>query len=472
MTASQKLAQFAAGLTAESIPADVRTAAGLHVLDTFGCGLAAFALGEAEFIQRTVEQSHAPGACTAIGFPAGTLAAEEAAMVNGVRYHALDYDDTHPDAVTHVSSAVVAAAFAAAEEVSVSGPEVVAAIVAGNEVSIRIGAAAAGQFHARGFHPTGMVGIFGATAAAARARRLDAVTTAHAFGLAGSMAGGLLEFLSDGAQTKPLHPGWAARAAVTAVRMAANGATGPTTVFEGPRGFYATYLHGGQVNFEEQLADLGDRWETPRIAYKPYAACHFTHAPVDALAQLMETEPLDPDEVVEIVALSEPTGVGLVLEPAADKVRPRTPYDSKFSLPYCLAHQLVRKELGISSFVADEIADPDVLAVASRVSYETKKYSATPDSFGGGVRVTLRDGRVLEKELRHQRGSQVNPMTEADIIAKYRDNASLTLDEDDVALVQNFATHLTDAETLAPFRALASAHRAAGVREPAMSVAQ
>jgi 2-methylcitrate dehydratase PrpD len=458
-TASQRLAEFSAGLTSEQLPAEVADAATLHALDTIGCGLAAFALGEGDFIHASVEESHAPGSATAIGFST-TISARDAALVNGVRSHALDYDDTHPNSVVHVSSAVTPTALAAGEEVGATGAEVLAAIVAGNEVSIRIGTVAAGQFHARGFHPTGMVGIFGATAAAARIHRLDAAATANAFGLAGSMAGGLLEFLSDGAQTKPLHPGWAAQSALAAVRFASHGATGPAAVFEGDRGFYATYLHGVSADIASELDDLGTRFETPRIAYKPFAACHYTHAPVDALAELMRAKDFEAADVESIVALSEATGVKLVLEPAADKLRPRTAYDSKFSLPYCLAHQLVKGHLGVESFTDERIGDPEVLALTPLVSYEMRQYSPTPDSFGGGVRIVLRDGRVRELELRHQRGGQDNPMTESDIREKFRANACLALGASDVERLETLFMGLAKASDLADVSVLAQARKA------------
>ena len=456
MSISTQMADFGSRLTVDDLPEAVQEAAGLHVLDTIGCGLAAVALGEADFVQTSAEESHAPGSASVLGSPV-SMSAEDAALVNGVRCHALDYDDTHAEAVTHISAAVVPAALGAVEATGGSGADLLAAVVAGNEVSVRIGAAGAGEFHRRGFHPTGVVGVFGATVAAARAHGLSAEVTAHAIGLAGSMAGGLLEFLSDGSQTKPLHPGWAARAALSAVRMARHGATGPATVLEGGRGFFATYLHGFEVDLAPSVKDLGTRWETPRIAYKPYAACHFTHAPVDALAELMRRERIDPGEVGGLHVYAEPTGVGVVLEPVADKLRPRTPYDAKFSLPYCLSHQLVHGELPVASFTESAIIDPAVLALTPTVSYEERSYSDKPGSFGGGIRVTMRDGRVLEHELRHQRGGEENPMSEESIVAKYRDNASLALEADQVEQLASLLTGLRDEESLRGFSVVGAA---------------
>lgn len=461
-TAAQRLAAFGAELTYALLPAEVVAAAKLHLLDTLGCGLAAVALDEAPFVVGAAAEEAAGGPATALGMPDG-LASADAALVNGTLCHALDYDDTHPDSVVHVSAAVVPAALAAGEVAGASGRELVCALVAGNETSTRIGMAAGGRFHARGLHPTGVCGVFGATVAAARVRGLDPGQTANALGIAGSMAGGLLEFLADGAKTKPLHPGWAAHAAVSAVRLAAHGATGPATVLEGRRGFFATYLHDVAVDLTGQLADLGRRWETPEIAYKPYPACHYTHAPIDALAELVEREGLTAGDVASITALSDETGVGLVLAPLEDKLRPRTVYDAKFSLPYCLAARLVRGRVDVGSFTDEAITEPAVLELAARVDYELKAYAAAPDAFPGGVHVRTRDGRVLTAELRHQRGGSENPMSPQEVIDKYRANAEPALPARTVADLERAVLGIEEDGSLAPFAVLGQARAAAAV---------
>ena len=421
-TATQRLAEFAVGLRFAEIANEVVEASRLHLLDTLGCGLAAHALNEVPFVAAAVAEEASGGPATVIGMPTG-LPAADAALVNGTLCHALDFDDTHPDSVVHVGAAIVPAGLAAGELARAPGEDLVCALIAGNETSIRLGMAAGGRFHARGLHPTGVCGVFGATVTAARLRRLDAERMTNALGIAGSMAGGLLEFLADGAKTKPLHPGWAAHAALIAVRLAAHGATGPATVLEGRRGFFATYLHGETLDLDGQLSDLGVRYETPQIAYKPYPACHYAHAPIDALAHLVDTEALRAQDVDSITALSDETGVGLVLHPLEDKLHPRTAYDAKFSLPYCLGALLVHGRVDVASFTRDAIDDPAVLEIASRVGYELKAYAPSPDAFPGGVRVHTRDGRVLEAELRHQRGGAENPMSAEDVIEKYRANA-------------------------------------------------
>jgi 2-methylcitrate dehydratase PrpD len=457
VTASARLAEFVTSLRLEDLPAGVREAAKLHALDTLGCGLAAHGLGEGTFVHAAAAEVATAGPATAIGRPGG-LPAGEAALLNGTLCHLLDFDDTHPDSVVHVSAAVVPAALAAAETSgAVSGAELLCALVAGNEISVRLGMAAGGRFHARGFHPTGVCGVFGATATVAKLRGLSEEQTINALGIAGSMAGGLLEFLADGAKTKPLHPGFAAQAALTAVRLAAHGASGPRSVLDGERGFFAAYLNGEETNLAEQVADLGTRYETPRIAFKPYPACHYVHAPVDSLAMLIEREGLTADDVESITAFSDATGVALVLEPAADKVRPRTVYDAKFSLPFCLASLLVHGSVDVTTFAEAAIAESAVLELAMRVRGEVRAYALSPDAFPGGVRVHTRDGRTLEHELRHQRGGSEFPMSTDDIVAKYRFNAGQALTGAAAAGLEEAVLGLDGLRSLTTFGVLSGA---------------
>src|SRR5919198_685782 len=311
-TAAERLASFATSLTYDRIPPHVVEAAKLHALDAVGCGLAASALGVATEGRTAMAEVGGEPQASVIGLDAA-LPAASAAFANAMLCHGLDYDDTHSDSVAHISTVVVPAATAVAEARSVDGRELLTAIVAGNEIVTRIGMAASGAFHRRGFHPTAICGIFGATAAACRLSGHDAATTTSALGLAGSFAGGLFAYLADGTATKPVHPAWAAHGALLASHLAALGAEGPPSVLEGKFGLSHAFV-GRRVDLEEQLADLGVRWETPRIAFKPSPACHFFHGSLGATASICAD--VDPDAVAEVVVSIPEEGVSLVLEPA------------------------------------------------------------------------------------------------------------------------------------------------------------
>jgi 2-methylcitrate dehydratase PrpD len=434
-TAAQRRAAFTSTLTFEDIPGEVVEAAKLHLLDTLGCGLAAHALGVATEGRTAMAELGGEGRSSVIGLN-GSLSAPNAAFANAMLCHGLDFDDTHSDSVSHVSVVVCPAAIAAAEAHGTSGRELLTAIVGGNEVVTRVGMAASGAFHARGFHPTAICGIFGGTTAACRLSGSSVESTTSALGIAGSFAGGLFAYLDDATATKPMHPAWAAHGALFAARLASLGAEGPPGVLEGRFGVYHAFVGAakGEVDIDSQLADLGERWETPRIAYKPYPACHFIHGSLGATASLIDG--LEPEQIEEVLVWVPQAGVSLVLEPAASKVAPRSEYEAKFSLQFSTAAMLVHGQVGVRSYSDEAIADPRVLELARKVRYETREYASYPAAFPGGVRIRMQDGRTLEADFPHQRGAPENPMSPDEVRAKFHGNASLALSDEAVETLE------------------------------------
>ncbi len=446
--AAERLAAFTTGLAYEAVPPDVVEAAKLHLLDTLGCGLAAHALDVATAGRAAAAEMGGTPEATVIGL-GRRLPAAQAALANAMLGHGLDFDDTHADAICHVSVVVGPAALAVGEARGAPGRDVVAALVGGSEIVARLGMAAAGAFHRRGFHPTGVCGIFGATAAAARLDGLDARAAARALGIAGSLASGLLAFLEDGSPTKPIHPGWAAHGAIMATRLVAHGAAGPAAVLEGRYGLYDAFVGQDGLALEREISDLGARWETRRIAVKPYPACHYMHGVLGAAERATGGQALAPDEIVDVVVTVPEAAVPIVLEPAAAKLAPRTGYDGKFSLPYSTAAMLVRGTVGVATYTETAIGDPVVLEVARRVRYETRPYPTAARAFPGGIRIRLRDGRTLEADCPHQKGAPDNPLSAAEIAAKYRRNAGLALPPAAVAALQAVVLDLEGVRDLA-----------------------
>ncbi|HZO96219.1 MAG TPA: MmgE/PrpD family protein [Gaiellaceae bacterium] len=454
--AAQRLAEWTGALTFEEIPPEVVEAAKLHLLDTIGCGLAAHALGVAGEGRAAMAELGGEQQSSVIGLD-GALPAPNAAFANAMLCHGLDFDDTHSDSVAHVSAVVCPATIAAGEANGSSGRDVLAAIVGGNEVVTRVGMAASGAFHARGFHPTAICGVFGAATAAARLAGSGPARTASALGIAGSFAGGLFAYLDDATPTKPMHPAWAAHGGLLAARLAALGAEGPPGVFENRFGVYYAFVGatGGEVDLDAQLGDLGSRWETPRIAFKPYPACHYIHGSLGATASLLPQ--VDAGEVEEIVVTVPEAAVPLVLEPAGAKAAPRSEYEAKFSLQYSTAAMLVHGRVGVRTYTEEEIADPRVLALAAKVRHETKEYASYPAAFPGGIRIRLRDGRTLEADAPYQLGGPENPMSADEVRAKFRENASLALGDRELAAFEEAVLTLEERDDLrAVFAGLAA----------------
>jgi 2-methylcitrate dehydratase PrpD len=456
LTATESLARFTNALDADSTaPASVRQAVVLHLLDALGCGLAAVGLDAAPY-GRSLGAESGPGPATALGVQAPVPPAT-AALVNGISAHALDFDDTHPGSIAHVSAVVAPAALAAGQAVGASGRQLAGALLAGNEVTCRIGRPAADAFHLRGFHATPICGVFGAVAAVAKLSDLDVRRTVNALGIAGSMASGLLAFLSDGSATKQLHPGWMAHAAHVAVELAAHGATGPAAILEGQSGVYSAFIDRHDVDVEELTSDLGSVWETPNIAFKPYPACHFLHAPLDALAQLKADRDLDLDAIERVTVFEPRAGIELTLEPLERKRRPATTYEAKFSAPFAVGALLTAGRVDAATFDSASLSDSRIQAIADRVDYEERSYDSFPESLPGGVRIALTGGEQLELHLLHQRGGALNPMGFDEIVAKFRRNAGIALPDAAVSGLEEAVLHLDEQSDLRAIEVLADA---------------
>jgi len=424
MTISETLARFAADLQPRDLPDDVVAAVKRHLLDVCGVALAAAA---EPFAPRALDAALALGGrgdAVVIGF-AARLPPAWAALVNGALAHGLDYDDTHEEAVTHVSCSVAPAMLAAATG---DAAQALTALALGMECNVRLGRAAPGRFHDRGFHPTGVCGAYASTIVAGRLAGLDPPALTQALGLAGSMASGTMEFLTDGTWAKRIHPGWAAHAGLCAAALAAAGFTGPRETFEGRFGLYRSHLGDDDWDAASITADLGARWQLRDIAIKPYPCCHMTHAFIDAAASLRRSTGVTADAIAAVECFIHPREMPVVCEPAASKQTPQTDYDAKFSLPYTVAAMLVHGRVDLTTFDPAAIRDPAVLALARRIVCMPDPQADYPRCFPGRLRLRLHDGRVLEHDEPINRGSIERPLSDAEVRDKFRDNATRRLD--------------------------------------------
>ena len=424
MTLAERLAAFAADLTFDALPAEVVADVKLRTLDVLGIALAASAHEVGPPMRAGLEAWAGRGECTVVGAKF-TASAPIAILLNGTLAHGLDWDDTHAPSVTHASAVVIPTVLALGEAGGLAGRAVITAAVAGYESIARIGMGAPAAFHRRGWHATSTCGTFAAALAAGVCERLDRAALTAALGIAGSFASGVMEFLQDGSWVKRLHPGWAGQAGATAAALARAGFPGPATILEGRYGLYRTF-----VDTEPDVRPfdtLGRTWETLNVGFKPYPACHYLHAFLDCALSLRETHGLAPDAIEAIECWVPPTGMPIVAEPYPAKLRPRTPYDAQFSLPYSVAAAFVDGRVDLDTYAAERLSDPRVLALADRVVCHPDPYTTFPNGFPGWVRVRLADGRVVEAREPDGRGGPARPLPQRAIVEKFRANAGRVL---------------------------------------------
>ncbi len=424
---ARRYARFVLGLDRRDIPAAVATKAAVLMLDTIGSCLASSRQDFGRAVLSGAERLGGQEESTLIGTKVKAGAAS-AVLANATLAHGLDFDDTREDAIVHTGCVAVTTALAVGEAVGASGQAVLEATIAGVEVMCRIGLAVPGRFHARHFHPTSLTGSFAAAAVAGRLYNLTENQLVHAFGICGSQAGGIIEYLADGSWTKRLHPGWAAHAGVTAVVLARAGFSGPETVFEGAHGFYQAFAGAfAETTLDALLATLGHQWELEQLTLKPYPCGSIAQPYMDCALRLREKHQIPPEHIASISCRTAEGPVPRLWEPLAAKHRPANGYAAKFSLPYLLAVMFVKGRASLAEFTNEAVRDSSVLEVAGKVGYELDGTIDYPRQFVGHVAVRLGDGSLLEERQDHPRGGPDSPMSRDEVEAKFRGNASLAV---------------------------------------------
>lgn len=451
-TLAQQLAAFASQSTYDSLPPEVIDSVRGRVLDILGICFAATELETSKAALQWVESQGGVPHANGIGLQQ-KLPAAQAAFINGVLAHSLDYDDTHLPSVLHPSASVIPAALATAQSVGASGRETIAAIAVGIEVCVRIGMAGFDRntgnstFFEHGQHATSICGALGSAVAAGMLIGLSEKQIVDALGVSASMASGIIESNRTGGTVKRMHCGWAAHSGVTAAQLVAHGITGPPTVLEGRFGFFQAWLRG-TFNAEEITLGLGTKWSVPGIFFKPYPANHFTHATIDAALHL-RAEGLTPNDVDSIeVGVATPT-VRTIGEPIEVKQAPDTGYMAQFSAPFAVAAALTGGGglgLGLDDFSNERAHDPALRELMRKITVvaDAECDEIFPHQFPAILRVRTTDGRIIVKKVLTNRGGPDRPLTFDELAKKFYDNASRVLGDEQIERLRDAVTNLED----------------------------
>jgi 2-methylcitrate dehydratase PrpD len=424
---SEKAAIWFEGLRYDDIPDDVLRHNTFRVVDSIGLMLAASAMKYGTALCAGAVELGGVGPCSIVGFK-DKVPAAFAALTNGAMAECLVFGDTHNDTIIHVSSSIVPTALALAEKIGMSGKDLLRLVVGGSELTCRIGLIARGQFHKNGFHPTGVIGAFGAAYVAAQALGLDTIRTRDALGLVGSFASGIAQSWADGTWAQLIHPGWAAQGGIVAATLAKNGAPGPAEVFEGTFGIFRTHVQDKSYtfDFDRLTRDIGTTWECRNISFKPYPSSHVIHPYLDAMAALMR-EGLKPEQIRKVTCPIAEYQIPVVAAPLSEKLKPATQAQARTSLQYSLAELLVTGALNGSSYQEHTIRDPAILNLTSKIEYVIDPDAPGTERYQGWVVVDTNDGRQLEKIEHANRGSAANPMSDQDVIDKFHANAAMAM---------------------------------------------
>jgi len=454
VSVSQHFCNWAAGLETAAVPDGVRDALGAAVLDFAGLCVAARGL---DYVGAMIRSERALGRkggdCTALGHAAAVDAAE-AALINGTAAHGEDYDDTFEGTPVHTGAVILPATLAAGEQFGASGADVLRGAAVGTEFMCRMALIAQTGVHKAGFHPTAVIGALGAAVAVGTALRLSARQMTDALGIAGSFASGIIEYLAEGSWTKRLHAGWAAQAGLRAALLGREGFLGPRTVIEGQHGFFNGFSAALVPNDYAHLTEgLGRQWHAANIAFKPYACGTMAQPFIDCAIRLKERG-VAPGDIDSMECKVGEGTVHRLWEPLAEKRKPTTPYSAKFSVPFCIAVGLVDGAAGLGQFTEERIADETVLATANKVSYRIDPDNEYPANYSGHIRAVLKDGTAHEIDQPHLCGGAREPLSPAELAAKFRANVAFgSWPDDRAAALQAWCAGLFEAKDLSGMKA-------------------
>jgi len=415
-TVSETLAARVCAL--ENVPVQVQDRCRDLLLDVAGLCVAA---RNSNYVQALKNSMDAGGPCTALGH-AETFNPEDAALLNGTAAHGEDFDDTFEGGPVHSGAVVVPAVLAACERFGRDGASALLGMATGVETLCRLSLVAPKRIHKAGFHPTAVLGAIAATLSVSKALELNEEQTVDALGIAGSMAGGIIEYLAEGAWTKRLHAGWAAHAGLHAARLAREGFTGPRSVFEGKHGLYFAFAHEIDLDYEKLTGGFGEEWLLNGLTFKPYATGTMNQPYIDCALRLAQRG-FAAEEVAEVHCETAEGYVHRLWEPLAAKQRPPNDYAAKFSTPFNIAVAFVTGGAGFEAFSERTVHDARILGLAAKVRYIVDPKNPYPARYTGHVNMKLKDGRVFEERQPHIRGGVHEPLARDELERKFRGNA-------------------------------------------------
>src|SRR5688572_8083594 len=415
--ASAKLTEHVAKARYEDLPPEVVHAFKRALLDHVTCALAGSSMPVSRALLSYYQETDASRSATVIGAEA-RLSAANAALVNGANTHGLDFDDGTTHGSAHPSGAIFPAVLAAAEQHGADAKAVILAAALGYEVMVRIAAAMHPVTARRGFHNTPLAGVFGAAAGVASLLGLDAKQANHALGLAGSFAGGIRQYLDDGAEIKRIHPGKAARDGMLCAEFARRGITGPGKVLEGRYGFADTHA-GGEFKWGRLMEGLGGRWEIAGIYFKPYPCCRHYHSAIDGIVALRDQHGIRPQDVESLRVGLYAVGVSGHDHKHCDNV-----LDAQMSAPVGAALAMVDGAIAAHQFLPDSLGRAEVrrmIEIAeTRLDEECERLY--PGRRSGAVEIGLKNGKKLAARVLDPKGEGENPMSDADLERKFTAN--------------------------------------------------
>lgn len=448
--ATLTLARWVASLSPDDVPNTALRASQRSLYNYIGCAVGGSDHPTVKKARAALLPFSGPLTSTLLGCRhvdgKSTADAQHASLLNGIASHVHDYDDTHLATIIHPTGPVASALLAFVEHVSstkaVSGADLLCALTAGIEASCKLGLAVWPSHYDVGWHITSTTGSVGAAVAVGKLMQLDEVQLAHAIGIAATQVTGLREMF--GSDTKSFHPGRAAQNGLLAAVLAEQGFTSSLQALEAKRGWANVVVGGGEPQLEKYFSQLGSIWEVEKNAFKPFPCGIVCHPAIDGCIQLAFDLQQSGASVADIEKVEQKVH-SLVIE-LTSKRKPKDGLEAKFSVFHGCAVGLLYGKAGPAEYADDVVTRSEVVALRDRIDAVPDQSLQADEVF---LRVSLKDGAILEKHVKHAVGSLEVPMTDDQLEEKFIDQVSLVVGEARAREASQLAWELSTADNVA-----------------------
>jgi 2-methylcitrate dehydratase PrpD len=353
------------------------------------------------------------------------------ALANGTASHSIEMDDVNNESSLHPGVVVFPSALATGEMVGASGKRFILAVVLGYEVMIRLGTALGPEnSYKRGFHPTGTCGTFGSSVVSSKILGLQEEEILSATGISGSQAAGSMEYLAQGAWTKPFHAGWAAHSGMVAALLSRKGFKGPSSILEGRDGFLHAYSNGADPS--RVLAGIGSGFQILRTSVKTHACCRYMQPPIDAVLKIVNENNLRPEQVKKIKVGVLRAGAHLIAEPIESKYNPQSIVDAQFSMPFGAAAALLYGKAGLKEFQPSTILSGPVRETMRKVEciVDPELDRTFPKQWRATAEILTKDEKRYSTTVEYPKGDPENPLSWEEMIERFHELAGEVIKKD------------------------------------------
>jgi len=344
------------------------------------------------------------------------------ALANGTSSHSIEMDDVHNESSLHPGVVVFPSALAASEMAAASGKRFILAVVLGYEVMIRLGSALGPEnSYKRGFHPTGTCGTFGSSIASAKILGLQEEKILNAMGISGSQAAGSMEYLAQGAWTKPFHAGWAAHSGMVAALLSKEGFIGPHSILEGRDGFLHAYSNGADP--AKVLEGIGSGFQILRTSVKVHSCCRYMHPPIDAVLKIVNENNLRPEQIKKVKVGVLKAGAQLIAEPVENKYNPQSIVDAQFSMPFGAAAALLNGKAGLNEFQPAVIRSQPVREMMRKIecTVDPELERTFPKQWRATAEILTEGEKSYSTTVEYPKGDPENPLSWDELKERFHD---------------------------------------------------